>query len=332
MKIEFCSLAHSDFPLFRKWLSETHVQPFWQETDDDTKLREKLFEKHLQMGVCSNLILVDETPVGYIQHYEACRVGGNWWPGVKPGVFGVDLFIGDPHFYSKGWGPKFLTHYLRDMISKNTVEEIIIDPDPTNTRAISAFEKVGFQKKDVIDTPNGKAQLMFLDPNKFLNPKFSLKILDHSWVSKLQNLLKAAPQYHLKVEGVLPGKNAARDALLSGPPGFEMKDKHGFGFFQNDLFLGYIDIANGYPKKGIAYLGLLLIDESFHGVGLGTRAFELIETEIKKWNCQKIRLSVAETNDVVGFWEKMGFRKTGRVLKPQQTEIVCDVIEMEKSI
>jgi len=157
-----------------------------------------------------------------------------------------------------------------------------------------------------------------------------IKPLDETWIAEIQRVFEAAPNYSQKVEGRLPVPTAAKDALLSGPPNFDMRNKFGFGFFNRDRLIGYIDIAKGYPEEGISYLGLLLIDESMHGKGLGTKAFELIQDEVRKWNCSKIRLSVAETNDVQGFWEKMGFKPTGRVLKPHQAEIVCDVIEMEK--
>jgi RimJ/RimL family protein N-acetyltransferase len=48
------------------------------------------------------------------------------------------------------------------------VNEFIIDPEPKNTKAIAAYEKVGFQKKDLIETPNGIAQLMTLNPKDFI--------------------------------------------------------------------------------------------------------------------------------------------------------------------
>ena len=40
---------------------------------------------------------------------------------------------------------------------------MITDPDPGNARAIRAYEKAGFRKERLVDTPNGPALLMFRD-------------------------------------------------------------------------------------------------------------------------------------------------------------------------
>ncbi len=169
MKIQFQPFQESDLPLFRKWLSEPHAKPFWQETEDDLQLRDKFLNRYPEMGMCPYIIYLEQTPIGYIQSYEACRVGSGWWPKARRGIFGVDLFIGDANFYSKGWGPKILRQFIHDLISNNNVEGIIINPEPKNLKAIAAYKKLGFKKGDVIETPNGKAQLLSLDPKEFIN-------------------------------------------------------------------------------------------------------------------------------------------------------------------
>ena len=40
------------------------------------------------------------------------------------------------------------------------LEGIVTDPDPANTRAISAYEKAGFEKVKMVDTPDGPVLLM----------------------------------------------------------------------------------------------------------------------------------------------------------------------------
>ena len=37
------------------------------------------------------------------------------------------------------------------------------DPDPANARAIRAYEKAGFRKDRLVDTPDGRALLMVRD-------------------------------------------------------------------------------------------------------------------------------------------------------------------------
>ncbi len=41
---------------------------------------------------------------------------------------------------------------------------VVIDPDPGNERAIRAYEKAGFCRDRIVDTPDGPALLMVRDP------------------------------------------------------------------------------------------------------------------------------------------------------------------------
>ena len=40
---------------------------------------------------------------------------------------------------------------------------MVTDPDPDNARAIRAYEKAGFEKVRLVDTPDGIALLMVRD-------------------------------------------------------------------------------------------------------------------------------------------------------------------------
>jgi aminoglycoside 6'-N-acetyltransferase len=41
---------------------------------------------------------------------------------------------------------------------------MVTDPDPANHRAVSAYEKAGFEKAHMVDTPDGPALLMVRNP------------------------------------------------------------------------------------------------------------------------------------------------------------------------
>jgi aminoglycoside 6'-N-acetyltransferase len=40
---------------------------------------------------------------------------------------------------------------------------VVTDPDPANARAVRAYEKAGFEKARLVDTPDGRALLMVHD-------------------------------------------------------------------------------------------------------------------------------------------------------------------------
>jgi RimJ/RimL family protein N-acetyltransferase len=162
MKITFEPFQERHFSLLVHWLKMPHVKQFWSEPEDEVELREKYLSKLRQRGISPQIILLDGKEIGYIQSYQVCEVGGGWWPGIDPGVFGIDQFIGEPLFVGKGLGPKIIWEFTQQISKDPRVNEIIADPDPSNLRAIKAYEKVGFISSGMIQTPNGQAVLMRL--------------------------------------------------------------------------------------------------------------------------------------------------------------------------
>lgn len=166
-KIEFISLASDHIPLLRQWLKEPHVAEFWQEPEDEAEFREKFLRKLRERSVKPFVIEVDGKPVGYIQSYEANKLGGGWWPNEKPGVHGIDQFIGDPSLVGRGLGTRVIDKFLQQLFTDLSVMEVITDPDPKNGRAIRAYEKVGFVKEGEITTPGDKALLLRISRYRF---------------------------------------------------------------------------------------------------------------------------------------------------------------------
>lgn len=160
VNIEFLPLQEQHLPLMKRWLKEPHISEFWQQTENEDELREKFLSKLSQRGVAPFVIVVDAKPIGYIQYYEAQKVGGGWWPEATEGTFGIDQFIGEADLIGRGLGTEIIRRFLDQLFSNRNVEEVITDPDPQNTRAIRAYEKAGFKTLNTIQTPDGKALLM----------------------------------------------------------------------------------------------------------------------------------------------------------------------------
>jgi len=59
----------------------------------------------------------------------------------------------------RGRGSGFIRVFTERLLTKGT-PRVVIDPDPANARAIRAYEKAGFTKDGVVDTPDGPALLM----------------------------------------------------------------------------------------------------------------------------------------------------------------------------
>ena len=100
--IDFQPLSGEHIPLLRLWFMAPHVSKFWQESEDEQELREK-FLNFRERGVFPFIITLSGNPIGYIQYYEARKVGGGWWPKAREGTFGIDQFIGDSTLIGRGY-------------------------------------------------------------------------------------------------------------------------------------------------------------------------------------------------------------------------------------
>ncbi len=167
--IEFKPLSETDLPLLADWLSRAHLQKWWRE---DEITIERIREKYLPRIFGEDdarpfLVYLDYSPVGYIQYYHAW-INQDWWPD-KPekGVLGIDQFIGDKNNLDKGIGSRFISEFVQRLFDDPEVTEIRVDPRPDNVRAIRCYEKVGFEKVNQINTPDGLAIMMVLNRKTF---------------------------------------------------------------------------------------------------------------------------------------------------------------------
>jgi RimJ/RimL family protein N-acetyltransferase len=147
----------------------------------------------------------------------------------------------------------------------------------------------------------------------------------------LQLVFENAPRYFQKVTGSPAEKNKAERLLIMLPDGKTLADKFVYAFYNDKALMGCADVIRGYPEAQTALLGLFLLSEQFQDQGFGKKFCQLLEREIKEWNCHKIWLSVVKVNvSVIGFWEKMGFNPTGEIRPYSNNNIISESVLMEK--
>ena len=165
-QFHFRPLAERDLPLLSEWLNRPHVAEWW---DDGPVSCSAVREKYLPRivgptSVSPNFAILNGTPVGFIQSYVAAEQGNGWWPDESdPGVIGIDQFLADAESLGKGLGTEMVSQFALALFGDRSVTRIQVDPEPTNLRAIRCYEKVGFRKQSVIETPDGLALLMTMD-------------------------------------------------------------------------------------------------------------------------------------------------------------------------
>lgn len=149
------------------------------------------------------------------------------------------------------------------------------------------------------------------------------------------SLFQSSPSYFQNVEGAEASLATVEEALRARPKQTVPEYKKEFLIVSDDdgRPVGTVELHVHHPEKGIAYIGLLQIRDELAGRGVGRRAYAAVEDYARsKFGVDRIRLGVADDNDVSGFWAKLGFRANGRTYTWMGERKSNNVVEYEKRL
>ena len=145
----FRKITPADEAMFKHWLIHPHIGDWWKDGDTEWGLvAEDIDSPHIDMRIAQ----ADGHPIGFIQDYNAHHWGMPQYAVFPPDTRAIDMFLGDPDYLGQGHASGFITARLADLKHIGT---IVIDPDPTNTRAIRAYEKAGFRPNKITACEDG---------------------------------------------------------------------------------------------------------------------------------------------------------------------------------
>ena len=162
--ITFRPLSVSDLPLLQEWLSRPHVVEWWPGSPTLAEVAEE-FGPAIAGTVPLQcfIALADGTPIGFIQTYAP--VGwhheGWWLDEHDPGVRGIDQFLANAEQLGHGLGTAMVSTFVAWLFADPAVTRVQTDPAPENRRAIRCYQKAGFTASREVETPDGRALLMY---------------------------------------------------------------------------------------------------------------------------------------------------------------------------
>jgi RimJ/RimL family protein N-acetyltransferase len=159
---QFAPFREEHVALMRDWPGRPHVAEWW---DGVPSLDEIRGEYCRPTDIDPYIVYLDDRPIGFIQSYRAMGSADGWWRDIDdPGIVGIDQFIGEQDLLGQGHGTAMIRAFVDRLLADPSVTKVQVDPHPANARAIRCYEKVGFVPRRVIDTPDGPALYMLLDP------------------------------------------------------------------------------------------------------------------------------------------------------------------------
>jgi len=154
----FRPMSADDLPTIRRWLGTPHVCEWWHDPAEQFELVSGDLD-HPDMA--QYIVAADAREFAYLQCYNLSAWNTGF--GRQPeGTRGLDQFIGEADMLERGHGSAFIQQFADQLLASGT-PRVVIDPDPDNARAIRAYEKAGFRRDRIVDTPDGLALLMVRD-------------------------------------------------------------------------------------------------------------------------------------------------------------------------
>jgi len=151
----FRAMTAADLPTVERWLESSHVREWWGDpTEQYLLVSGDLDEPAMDQFIVS----ADGGDFAYIQCYDLTAWNSGFGPQ-PPGTRGIDQFIGEADMIGRGHGSAFIRAFV-DRVLAGGAPRVVTDPDPKNPRAVRAYEKAGFEKAGLVDTPDGTALLM----------------------------------------------------------------------------------------------------------------------------------------------------------------------------
>ena len=143
-------LTEQDKNLLLKWLTDERVLNFWEGKSsvfDLDRITEEYYSEE-DVEIIRTIIEYDGKSIGYVHMYKLNDelLNEYEYPLTDKVVYGIDQFIGEPEYWDKGIGTKFMELVLQYLTKEKNADIIILDPHADNPRAIRCYEKVGFKK------------------------------------------------------------------------------------------------------------------------------------------------------------------------------------------
>ncbi len=149
----------------------------------------------------------------------------------------------------------------------------------------------------------------------------SIQTYDFQWLSFEQDqaivhtFLKRNETYLIWQDNKPVDRTTTHDFFYGDlPEGYTLEDRLSIGVFENQTLIALFDILKNYPIASTWVIGLMLLEGSLRGKGLGTTLYSQIEKYLAHCQVKTVRLGVLIDHlSGKAYWQKMGFHDTGQV-------------------
>ena len=134
-RLRLRSITPDDLPALMRWLSDPEVMASYGLPPSTLAEVRGAFLEPSSLPCWRFIIEADDRAIGELQcYYSYAEV--TWSAG-------IDIFIGEPDARDRGLGTEAIRTVLQYLFETKGVSRVVIDPEPSNRRAIRAYKKAG---------------------------------------------------------------------------------------------------------------------------------------------------------------------------------------------
>ena len=138
VRYRFRAATMADLGLLTGWQEASHVSLWWN--SDAPFDEKKLADNRVSRWIVSS----GERPFAYMQDYAVHGWPQHHFDYLPEKSRGIDQYIGEPDMIGKGHGTGFIGQRMLELFAQG-IPALATDPSPSNKRAISVYEKLGFR-------------------------------------------------------------------------------------------------------------------------------------------------------------------------------------------
>ena len=140
-----------------------------------------------------------------------------------------------------------------------------------------------------------------------LSKRYHIRRMDDSDTDSILELCRGNTQYYLYCQAE-PSREQILSDLHITPPGIDPSDKYYIGFYQKNTMVAVMDLIDGYPAPGIAFIGFFMMRKEFQGNQVGSTIIQEAAAYLKNLGMTSIQLGIDKGNpQSTHFWKKNGF-------------------------
>ncbi|WP_315339103.1 GNAT family N-acetyltransferase [Neisseria sicca] len=209
-----------------------------------------------------------------------------------------------------------LIREIAELEHKSRRQDVLVDEEALFAFYDARLPKAVFKERGEIVGQAGNGQRSSETPFRAerLAPKgFAARQMTAADLDALYGLCQSQPDYYRHLGEPLTREKLAR-SLTALPPQACRENKHFIGFWQQGSLKAALEIIFAYPDEKTLLIGLLMVDKSAQGTGIGSNIVQNLAAFSAKTGCREIILSYAEGNaQSRAFWLKNGFAETGEI-------------------